>query len=103
MSGISARRKTREADARRGIETGESVFGLHEKRGRDYRLRRAEGWSRPISSRPDEGGIGLFNNVRQVVKARWVDPLGWKDYVDLRWQDRISVMPTTKIPLMEGS
>ena len=49
---------------------------------------------RPISSRPDSGDIGLFNNVRQAVVLRWVDPLNWKDYSDLDWLiDRVAEQP----------
>jgi hypothetical protein len=40
--------------------------------------------ARPIGSRPDEG-IGLFANVIQATRARFIDPLNWKDYVDLEW------------------
>jgi hypothetical protein len=39
---------------------------------------------RPISSRTD-GEMGIFDNVRQATRARWIDPLGWKDYADLEW------------------
>jgi hypothetical protein len=50
--------------------------------------------ARPISSRPDDGGIGLFKNVRRAVGARWVDPLGWADYTDLAWLlDRVEEIP----------
>jgi hypothetical protein len=41
--------------------------------------------ARPISSRPDDGDIGLFKNVVDVSRARFIDPLHWKDYVDLAW------------------
>jgi hypothetical protein len=40
--------------------------------------------ARPISSRTG-GEMGIFDNVRQATGARWVDPLGWKDYADLDW------------------
>ena len=40
---------------------------------------------RPISSRPDDGAVGLFNNVRQATKARFMDPFHWSDYADLEW------------------
>jgi hypothetical protein len=50
--------------------------------------------ARPISSRPDDGGIGLFNNVRQAALARFIDPLNWQDYADLEWLiDQISSAP----------
>jgi hypothetical protein len=50
--------------------------------------------ARPISSRPDDGGIGLFKNVRRAIGARWVDPLGWEDYSDLAWLlDRVEEIP----------
>jgi hypothetical protein len=40
--------------------------------------------ARPIGSRTDEG-LGLFTNVIQATKARWIDPLHWQDYADLAW------------------
>ncbi len=41
---------------------------------------------RPISSRPhDSANRGVFENVRQVPKVRFVDPAGWKEYQDLAW------------------
>ena len=50
--------------------------------------------ARPISSIPDEGGLGLFNAVRQILPARWIDPLHWKDYTDLGWLlDRVNSIP----------
>ena len=50
--------------------------------------------TRPISSRPDDGGIGLFQNVLQALRARWIDPLNWKTYSDLEWLiDRITEIP----------
>jgi hypothetical protein len=50
--------------------------------------------ARPISSRPDDGGVGLFNNVRQALRARFIDPLHWKDYADLEWLiERVAGMP----------
>lgn len=50
--------------------------------------------ARPISSRPDGGDIGLFNNVRAAVGMRWIDPLHWKDYSDLEWLiDRVAAQP----------
>ncbi|MGI9285574.1 MAG: DUF3604 domain-containing protein [Pseudomonadales bacterium] len=50
--------------------------------------------TRPISSRPDDGGIGLFNNLYQATKAKWLDPMGWKDYADLEWMlDQIVNIP----------
>ncbi len=50
--------------------------------------------ARPISSTPDDGGLGLFNAVRQIIPARWIDPLHWKDYSDLAWLiDRVSDIP----------
>jgi hypothetical protein len=50
--------------------------------------------TRPISARPDAGGIGLFDNVRLAVRARWIDPLHWKPYADLAWLlDRVDAIP----------
>lgn len=50
--------------------------------------------ARPISSTPDDGDLGLFNAVRQILPARWIDPLHWKDYTDLGWLlDRVSGIP----------
>ena len=50
--------------------------------------------ARPISSRPDGGDIGLFNNVRAAIQMRWIDPLHWKDYSDLGWLiDRVAAQP----------
>ena len=50
--------------------------------------------TRPISSRPDGGDIGLFKNVRQAAKARYIDPLHWKSYADFEWLiDRVSGAP----------
>ena len=50
--------------------------------------------ARPISSAPNDGDLGLFNAVRQILFARWIDPLHWKDYSDLGWLiDRVSGMP----------
>ena len=50
--------------------------------------------TRAISARPDEGSMGLFNNVRQATRARWIDPLHWKDYADLSWLiDRVADVP----------
>jgi hypothetical protein len=43
VAGIFARRKTSDAAARRGMETGASVRASAEKRSCDYRLRSAGG------------------------------------------------------------
>jgi hypothetical protein len=40
--------------------------------------------ARPIGSRADEG-IGVFANVSQATRARFLDPLHWKEYADLAW------------------
>ena len=50
--------------------------------------------ARPISSRPDDGGIGIFNQMRQATRARFVDPLHWKDYADLQWLlEEVTALP----------
>jgi hypothetical protein len=50
--------------------------------------------ARPINSRPYAAGIGLFDNVRPVVRARYLDPLNWGEYTDLGWLlDRIDGIP----------
>jgi len=62
--------------------------------------------ARPIGSRADES-IGLFENVIQATRARYIDPLNWKDYVDLEWLlDRVRAtplcppgIPTRELPL----
>ncbi len=49
--------------------------------------------ARAISSRPD-ASIGIFNNVRQALRARWLDPLNWQEYLDLAWLlDRVDSIP----------
>jgi len=49
--------------------------------------------ARPIGSRAD-AGIGLFTNVIQATRARFIDPLHWKEYVDLAWLvERVQGMP----------
>ncbi len=62
--------------------------------------------ARPIGSRADES-IGLFENVIQPTPARYIDPLNWKDYVDLEWLlERVRAtplcppgIPTRELPL----
>ena len=50
--------------------------------------------ARPINSRPYGSGLGIFNNVEFAVQVRWMDPLNWKRYGDLRWLlDRVRSVP----------
>jgi len=41
--------------------------------------------ARPINSRADGAGIGIFDNVSRVPLARFLDPLNWRDYMDMKW------------------
>jgi hypothetical protein len=41
--------------------------------------------ARPIGSRTQDSGLGIFDTTQQAVKARWIDPLNFKRYSDLNW------------------
>src|SRR5262245_980569 len=41
--------------------------------------------ARPITALSDDGSMALFEGLDRVARARWIDPLGWSDYLDFRW------------------
>jgi len=41
--------------------------------------------ARPISALPDGGHMALFEGLDRLARARFIDPLGWRDYLDFRW------------------
>jgi hypothetical protein len=41
--------------------------------------------ARPITALSDDGGQALFAGLDRVARMRFVDPLGWRDYLDFQW------------------
>ena len=45
-------------------------------------LAEAELPARPITALPDDGNMALFQGLDRIARARFIDPLGWRDYSD---------------------
>ena len=57
-------------------------------------LAEAELPARPITALADTGGQALFEGLDRVARARFIDPLGWRDYLDFQWlADALAAVP----------
>jgi hypothetical protein len=51
--------------------------------------------ARPITSLPDQGDMPLFQGLDRIGRARFIDPLGWNEYMDFLWlADALADMTT---------
>ncbi len=54
--------------------------------------------ARPITALPDTGNMALFEGVDRIARARYIDPLGWRDYLDFKWlADTLAGMPNCPV------
>ncbi len=57
-------------------------------------LAEAELPARPITALPENGNMALFEGLDRLARARYIDPLGWSDYLDFRWlADALASVP----------
>jgi hypothetical protein len=50
--------------------------------------------ARPITALSDTRGQALFEGLDRVARARFIDPAGWRDYLDFQWlADALAAVP----------